>query len=216
MEKEIGIVLKRFFPQKQKISVLSKNHGKINLITPFSKNGNKLWPGTLIEFLPNKRFDTVTNAENLEIIDMPFENNAHNIYWQHFILELCYFFLPLNDSSPKVFDCLNFSLNYFSKINNHLRNNKLIKRFIIMYLFFLFGLYHDEKMDEIFLKYNLNIKMGVDFLSSDTVKSIESLLAINDKTFTEDIHFINDCILENLKEHPNSKFFKTKNFINFL
>lgn len=213
MEKDLGIILKRFYPQKQKFSVLTQNMGKINLVPPFDKKGSKLWPGTLIEFSQSKKFETIIYADNIEIHNIPIDYDYYNMCWQHIILEICYFFMALDDPSPKIFEYVYNALVFFPKTNENMVNNKLIKRFIITYLFFLLGFYHDEKVEEVFSKYNLDVKSGIDFSSLETVKSMESSF---DKKLTEDIQIINNWILENLNQHPNNNFFKTKSFIKFL
>jgi hypothetical protein len=105
-EKELGFVLKRFLPQKQKFSVLTENKGRIELTCSPPVQGERLWPGMLIIFNTKHMFSQVVVASNLEVLLSPSNENKDDIYWLHALLELCYYSTLLNDPSSRAYRIL--------------------------------------------------------------------------------------------------------------
>ncbi len=95
--KEFGFILKRFLPYKKKLSVLCCQKGKINLITQPTEKCHQLWPGMLICFTPTFNNKKICIAHDIEIIMSPEQENFSNLYWVHHLLEICYYFVPLEN-----------------------------------------------------------------------------------------------------------------------
>lgn len=101
--KNIGIVLKTFFPSKQKVLVLDRNLGKIFLISKNQNNLLRLCNGVIFEYNLESINDKNLIVE-LDIIKFP--NVGKNILFFHHILELYNFFIPIGFMYCQLFDLL--------------------------------------------------------------------------------------------------------------
>ena len=114
---QLGLVLKRFYPQKQALSILFAEHGKTTIITDPVWLGQRLWPGSIIACLPEDLQKKVAIAHEIELLAMPLEQDASSIAWLHQLLELCYYLLPPMSPEPELFSMLYKSFSFFSKTN---------------------------------------------------------------------------------------------------
>lgn len=204
--KELGFIIKRFIPRKQKISILANSLGKIEVIpSPLSLN-DRLYPGMLISTTLHPSTTRIYIAHNIEILTTPlnFTNNS-NIYWIHSILELCYYFIPLEKPCPEIFNLVYVALFLLDnqKFNSYLNVSR--KLFIIK-LLVLLGFYPKKP----FLQYlNLFEDLVSTFVDFPIKRIIKSLEIIGKK----EIYLINLWIMQCLREHPNFSSFKLSNFL---
>lgn len=209
---ELGFVLKRFLPYKCKFSILTQTMGKINIITSLQE-GRNLWPGSLISLIGIDKLANVFSFASLEVLIVPTESNVNDICWLHQVLEICYFFLSLNEPVSDVFKSVYNALLMLSNYNFNEIEDKLLKRLFVVNIFFLIGFYPSQNIKNILSKYGFDLYRAVDFSSIEAVKSLQTyLIEIKDVEIKE-----LDCwILLNLNKHPNKKFFKTTKFLNFI
>ena len=207
--KELAFVLKRFFPIKQKVSILCINQGKINIITSPIKRCHQLWPGMLISFDSSSIFKNITFSNNIEILMSPQENLSFNISLIHHFLEICYYFIPLNSPCPEIFL---FLYNFFSllpKLNKIFSTNiVIIEKIYLLKLFQLFGFYQEQEFNYHLELYEQLTSMSIDFKDTQKVESLKRKL----KKITDlQINKINDWILGCINNHPCFNLFKTNN-----
>ncbi len=103
IQKQYGIVLKRFVPKKAKISVLDRSLGKIDCIPHI----DTLCHGAVISYYINQ-IHPVYRLHSVELIDVPFALARINIRFLHEVLILCYYFIPHGSTAPQVFDLIRF------------------------------------------------------------------------------------------------------------
>ncbi|MBD3231814.1 hypothetical protein GF322_04095 [Candidatus Dependentiae bacterium] len=204
--KEYGFIIKRFFPQKQKISVISKQVGKIELITNKSTKCHLYWPGMLISFFPSKTKNFIYLAENIEIISTIQNIQNLNFYWFCRLLEICYYFVRLENPCTEIFFFLNNCM--FLIENNFLYINKIhiIKKIYELKFLVLLGFYPSQEHCCYLDLYNNLTSLFIDFENKAKVKFLKNQLnKINTENFKKLEVWINKC----LNNHPYSKKFKT-------
>ncbi len=211
MQKEHCFVLKRFLPNKNKLSVLTENFGKIEIITRPNHKIIELWPSMLLSFNKNSRItdSKIFIAEKVEIIMTTLFDNTINIEWAHNILEICYYFIPLNHPEPKIFEFiynsfnLNIIKNYFPESMN------IIKKIYTLKLLTLIGFYPEKNLTSLLVLYSNITNLYIKIVDKNRIKLIkENLQDINK---AEQIARIDTWILKCIASHPCFRNFKTIN-----
>ncbi len=189
-KKGIGIVLKTFFPHKQKVIVLDKQRGKIVCIP----DRNDIQPGSLISYqLSNQQ--RLPFVRNINLIELPLLLAREDILFVHHVLEVCYYFIRSDDPSPEIFDLL-LKL-YHSEI---MLCDKVNKKIFLFTLFWKLGIYPEsKKFDSIYFR-NLAMKF-IDRLDFEYIDlEVERL--------------VDAWLFECLAMHPCFNYFKTVHFLN--
>ena len=207
--KELGFVLKRFLPFKQKLSVLCCRQGKIELITNPPQKCRQLWPGMLIAFDLCNTFKKVHVANNIEIILTPISNQKNRtiaICWLHNLLELCYYFTPLQNPESDLFYhlyncCLITKFERF--FSDHL---DIIKKIYLLKFLELIGFYPDKEFVPILNFYEQLTYASIDFNNRCQVESLKRELQ---KMKHSQIKKMEKWIISCLSSHPQFKIFKT-------
>ncbi len=208
--KEFGFILKRFLPYKKKLSVLSNMQGKINIITQPIDKLNLLWPGMLICFNSTFNNTKMQIASNVEIMINPIQINTQNFYWMHHILEICYYFVSLDDPCSEIF---NFLYSFFSLIKIEKQFSKnifIINKIYLIKLLCLIGFYPEKELLGFLNVYDQIRSNSIDF---NNYQQVESLTMYLDKISLLYAKKIDKWALSCLSTHPCFKLFKTiKNF----
>lgn len=207
-KKELGFVLKRFLPNKNKISVLSQNLGKIEIITQPDEKIFQLWPGMLIYFYLDRQMGKVFFVQNLEIVMSPYYDNILDMTWIHQFLEICYYFLQPQDPAKEVFGHLYNSFN-ISILNQYFSDELfIIKKIYIIKLLELLGFYPERDLI-IYLGLYIDLtSIYINFIDKDKIKLLKNNLQ---KVKREHILKINNWIRQSLIVHSNFRFLKTIN-----
>lgn len=206
--KELGFVLKRFLPNKNKISVLSQKYGKINMVTRPIERSYSLWPGMLISFFSEKLNNKIFFAQNIEIIMVPHYDHVLNINWIHKQLEIIYYFSAPQDPADNLFRYLynSFKIAFFKK---YFKDEIFkIKTIYLIKLLELLGFYPERDLIFYLGLYIDLSSMYIDFVDKDKVKLLKNNLQ---KVDLNKIKQINFWVNSSLATHPNFKFFKTVN-----
>jgi len=204
--KEIGFILKRFLPYKQKLSVLHETKGKIGLITNPIKISQKLWPGMLIEFYSIQNNNKITIANNTEIIHSHTSISADNLHWLHNLLELCYYSLPPECPAKEIFDFLGNCTTILKKPTFSNKKFEIIKKIILLRMLALLGFYPSDSFFSSFEQSNLLSSIFVDFSSKQKVESLKIDIKNINKFVNEDV---DKWLFSSLKSHPLCRAFKT-------
>jgi len=202
-------VLKRFLPNKNKLSVLTQDSGKIEIITRPINRIEELWPGMLLSCYIEKELTNskIFTAQNIEIINSPIFNSTFNIDWAHLLLEICYYFLPLHAPEPEIFELLNYALNinlidyYFF----HQELNIIKKIFIVKILTYL-GFYPTKNLIYYQAIYLDIIDSYINIIDKNKLKLLQTKLQ---SIKIEQIKQINYWIISSLGTHQNFRQFKT-------
>lgn len=194
---DVAYVLKRFFPYRQKIALLTRSNGRINAIIKQQDMCARLWPGMLITC------DLCNDGERW-FMGRGMIYAAPEHVWIHHVLELCYYFIPLDSPCPEIFMFLKQcnTLTLQSVIFED-RIQAVIKKICVMKFLSLVGFYaHDEICRYLALFQELSDPF-VDFADRQKVNFLmNKLLLLND--IDMDL-----WIVRCLKSHPMFKMFKT-------
>jgi len=208
-KKTLGFLLKRFFPKKQKLSLLCAHCGRMEATTSNPMICNSLWPGMLISFnYRSNQQKTIYFVSNVEIVMNPEFHSFIDINTLHHILEICYYFVPIENPSHQVFSHLyNFFLLY--KLESTFQTHqKLIHQVYIIKLLTLLGFYPEKELLAYLGLYEDLTSLYVDFDDPQKVKSLTRKL--HDITKRKEKK-INTWILGCIESHPYFKNFKTIN-----
>ena len=210
---DFGIVLKSFYPSKNKFSILSQSSGKFNVIFLPNSFKNSFSSGLLLDFY----YETLPNSSNIlrkismEIV--PVYKEKCDMDWLHNILEISYYLIPIGLPAGDVFsllkDCCFFLKNRFL-FDNYFNFVKRIcwARFFVMNGFrpnqsaaYAFDLYDNIKTE------NLN-ESRVGYLKE--LKIFHKLLNKNVDSIIKDI---DEWVINCMKECSFFENLKTFSFI---
>lgn len=204
---QIGLVLKRFLPYRQKVSILNKTKGKICLITIPSDLIRKLWPGMLIEYNSiNENIKTVVSSNKVNIIAIPTNISAKNIKWLHNLLEISYYSLPPGIQCIETFELLCHAMLLLSKQDIFKTQFQLIKKIYLLKLLHILCLWPSTNN---FIPTQQQIQLlssiFIDFSNEQKVKSVKVTLKNIEKETKEKI---DQWIMQSMINHPLYKNFK--------
>ncbi|MBD3273165.1 hypothetical protein GF385_02325 [Candidatus Dependentiae bacterium] len=207
--KELCFVLKRFLPNKNKLSVLSKNFGKIEIITRPTERTFQLWPGMLLAFNISGKNTRIFFAQNLEILMSPHYDHILKMEWVHSLLEICYYFSPICNPAGDIFNHIynSFNIHVFKKF--FLDELHIIKKIYLIKLLELLGFYPCVDLIVYLGIYQELTSIDIDFVDKDKIKLLKDNLQ-NVKTF--EIKKIDNWIKKSLMHHSHFKLFKTFKF----
>ena len=188
MEKNIGIVLKSYYPQRQKLVVLDKKEGKFQCVPHRVDIPN----GAIIAYTKVKKQIYLIN--NIEILDVPFALALNDISFLHAILEIAYYFVPSQCPNHGIFDLLLYLYSFPDRIKY-----TLDKKLFLFKLFISLGIYPEGE------------KFQTPHLYTIASESIDTI--INKKLHLEIERYIDDCLLACIEIHPRFHSFKTVSFL---
>lgn len=189
MEKNIGIVLKSYQPQKCKLSVLDRDSGKMMAVP----NRSDLSNGSLIQYFKRDQ-EHLSFIHTIDIIDMPLALAHEDIVFVHHVLELCYYFIPNGSHAPQVFIALLRFYEYPIVLSS-----PIMKKIFLAQLFFLLGVYPESgrlrtaAIDQL-------ISTSIDFWASQSID-----LRIEQE--------LDEWLMHCMRTHPCVEYFKTINFL---
>lgn len=199
--KEYGFILRRFLPQKCKFSVLS-HRGKLDIVPNQAALAARLWPGMLVSFdlRPTNRIFFVNY---IEILDMPI---GEELKWVHSLLELIYYFAPLNSPATNTFNILQRALSFVHLDCYFADCFEIVKKLFIVALLDSFGFYPDKLIFKMFKEFNRLVLVSVDFPNARAIESLQQeLYLLNSQELGLIDSWIRRCVLR----HPNAQFFRT-------
>jgi len=189
VEKNKGIVLKTYQPYKCKLSILDMHVGKIMAVPNRDGIGNGACISYQIDEQPHIYF-----IRDINIIDMPMALAKDDILFVHHILELCYYFIPMGSTNPRIFPLL---VKLYE--SPHIFQDTLLKKIFLFKCFTTLGLYPESKkfQQHSFLQ-----------LAATSIDNLTSPLV--DLTIEKEL---DDWLLHCISSHPCIGNFKTVNFL---
>lgn len=205
VEQEIsGIVLKSFLPNKNKLSVLTRSWGKINLVAKPGVLRVVSSPGTQITFFTARAFESqVVFTTRIICVNANLRALEQHLYWLHHLLEICYFFIPLGSSCPDVFQLIEYCFALCEQSSLFGSNFFVVKKLCLVRLFILLGFYPEQ---ELFL----GTEVSLDSLNVQKVRSL------HEDEATAMVQAIDKWLFACLQEHPHVMHFKTMSFYGWI
>lgn len=199
IEKEQGFILKRFYPNKNKFSILSKIHGRTDLIVTQPAMCTRIWPGMLVSFTSYKR-DTGIYTHTVSIEYTPQAQSHNELIILHHVLELCFFYLPTNSPCPEIYNLFSIFMTLTLYQQNLGAAYPVIQKLWVAKFLSLMGFYEQGPISKDLTVFDMMI---VDFTNNQKLEFfISQVKHIN-------IQKINDWIMLCLKTHPLYVHFKT-------
>ncbi len=189
-EKHVGIVLKNYFPKKCKLSLFDSKIGKIAAVPPV---GNHIAVGSMIEYSITHQ-TSCSFLYAVDVHDVPFHLAKDDILFLHHVLEICYYFIPMKSHSAELFMLLR--ILYTHDVWLHAKE---IKKFFLLKLFVLLGLYPEDKKFKIPSFHRL---INVPFIQM-----------IDEKIEHYNEHTIDEWLQACIASHPIAHKFKTTHFL---
>lgn len=191
MQQRTGIVLKRYMPKKQKISVLDAHLGRIEAVIRDERLLQCVWPGMELAYIPieGPGFHYLDHAS---LIAAPFVSAQQDIGFLHHMLELSYYFLEINDVTPEIFSLVQFAC---------MANQELT---------------HEQKV-MIVAKFLWQLRQDVEMLSESV--ALQRLLGLplqgmlKEQIGSQALAHLFSWIRHTIKCHPQRAYFKTSGFI---
>ncbi|HBS48355.1 TPA: hypothetical protein DEO28_00460 [Candidatus Dependentiae bacterium] len=204
---EIGFVLKNSFPKKEKSTILARDLGKIELIEiKKNKLKIKLSPGMLIAFNIITTKSNIYIVENVKTLMIPMMyKNLQEMQWMHSLLEICYYFLPLDEPNANIFAIIYEAFHFLESSEHFQEDFKIIKKLTILKLLKHLGFYPENNLQQITTTFEDLVSAFIDIPNHQNIKSIQTFIASTNKF---DINLIDTWMLNCLKQHPNYSSFK--------
>jgi hypothetical protein len=197
MAQQLGIILRTFLPYKSKISILTKENGKIDFVI-LRREGPTFSPGSLILFEKN----------SINLVNVPSLQHK-TISWLHHIIEVSYYFTPYNLPCPELYQ---FILNCF-ELDGHSKECEpyfaILKRACRIRLLILLGFYPDEELVSFGNIFEYVVSA---FLDSNHTTKVRSLHVLLEQIPSLLLDKADKWVLDCLHEHPYIANFKTISF----
>jgi hypothetical protein len=188
-KKHTGIVVKRYFPQKQKIVLFDDEWGKITCVPPH----DRISLGTLLSYEIQQR-NGMPFIYDVELIAMPLDGGEMDILFVHHVLEVCYYFIPEQSIASEVYDMM---MLLFTK--QPCIRHPFFKKIFLFKLFVLLGIYPDRAVPLDALEHTLLINPLELLIRGDSTTQLERRLT----------KWLRDCMIM----HPCIEYFKTVHFL---
>lgn len=184
-----GIILKRLFQKKDSLILLDATYGKI-MCTPNKEN---LCVGGLITYQLYKQTHSYV-AQGIEYSALPCKLTKDDLLFYHLILEVCYYFIPLENFSSEAF----YYIRHLPILEKHCFSYRY-KNFFLARLILLLGI-QEELIDD---QHPLLTELFATDVDSIIIESIDL------KLIDEMVEWIHKC----LSSHPLRSQFKTLHFL---
>jgi len=208
MFEESGIVLKSFFPYKNKVSLLTRSSGKVNLIVSPRKSMFVFSPGMLISGFFEKRGKSIFAKKIVPSFSPVWQHESH-LYWGHHMLEICYHFVQLDQPCVEVFYLIKRSLMLEEKAFLFKPHLRLIRKVCLVNLLISIGFYPGRELLVMSGLFEKIVKLFLDSSNQQKVRSLHLLLKeIRDPIIEKADKWIIAC----LHDYSGVKQFKTLSF----
>ncbi|MCL4361466.1 hypothetical protein M1446_03865 [Candidatus Dependentiae bacterium] len=126
-----GIVLRKFLPKKNKVSIFDQKLGRIDALLRGKKNESRLVQGGFLTYSLEK-WNNLYILQDPDFITDPFEWAKEDILFLHHILELCHYFLPIEKPSKELFELVSFIYSNSELLKSCFGKKLLLSRFFLL------------------------------------------------------------------------------------
>jgi hypothetical protein len=138
-----GIILRIYVPQRKKLAILDAHFGKIECITHYTPVAQRLTHGMYISYILEPWRDSFKISE-ISILDMPLywaRSSSNNFVFFHHVLELCYYFLSINNAAHEIYILIKLLYT-----NPELIQTDISKRIFLCRFFIRLGIYPENAL----------------------------------------------------------------------
>ena len=147
-----AIVLKNYFPKKNKVTILHEQFGKINFFVNETKDASRLCNGSLI-YCDVRKKESSYQCDFIDAYFVPFEQDRYDLYFIHDLLKICLNFAPWQISMSDIF---NLILEIYNKLESLSCEQKKV---YLLKIFLYLGIFPEDKLlyQIVMQGYRLNI-----------------------------------------------------------
>lgn len=206
-EKEYGIILRRFATSQHKVSTLTNGLGKIALVVFSQQALYRIQLGSLVEFIAPQQNNNVYTTPQLVVVTTPIAHNTQDLAWLHHMLELCYYFIPLNQPAEECFIALNNSLALLQCANLFvLAQWNMLKKLCLGVLLLFLGFFPPRYLEQPIVTTKDVLLSCIGLSDEPKIERIQQFL----QTFTTiSCSDLDAWLLESIQSHPRAHTFKT-------
>lgn len=148
-----AIVVKNWFPKKNKVTILHEQFGKINLFVTELEQASKLCNGSLI-FCDIQKKESSYQCHFIDVYFIPFDSQVYDLYFVHDILKICLNFAPWHIMMP---DILSLILDIYKDLESVSSEQKKI---YVLKLFLFLGIFPEDRLlyQIVMQGYRLNVE----------------------------------------------------------
>lgn len=189
VKRHTGIIIKKHAPKNMKVSLLDSELGKINAVF----HDDTLSRGSLVRYNAKPK-ESIVFISDIELLDVPMVLAKDDLLFFHHVLELCYYFLPLEFPVEDIFDLM---MDLYTP--HEYMQQSIGKQLFLCKFFSLLGIYPEGE------------KFQKPHFHTIASTPIDILLQQNIDLVTEnDMH---EWLWHCIKTHPYADYFKTLHFI---
>lgn len=135
-----AIVLKNYFPKKNKVTILHEQFGKIHFFIDEKHQAARLCNGSLMYCdVVKKQSSSSYQCDFVDSYFIPFDDSVYDLYFIHDMLKICLQFMPDHMVMVDVFDLV-------MDIYNHLDGLQACqKKIYLLKLFLYLGIFPENK-----------------------------------------------------------------------
>ncbi len=202
----LGLIIRRFYPNKQQICLITHAQGKATYIIKKRQECQRLWPGMFISFYQSEAEALLTIQGHCKVIGQFASHTPEELLWTHQLFELCYYFIPSRNPNSEVFSFLMQCLlaqQYYNSLGPYY---KKLQTALLVHLFYLFGFYSNR---DFFVLQEINNYLPDNILSPIAQSLSDELQAFLTRFKEDSYHSAYAWISECIQQHPCSHLFKT-------
>lgn len=133
-----AVVLKNYFPKKNKVTILHEQFGKINFFIDEKHQAARLCNGSLIYCDVIKKKSSY-QCDFIDAYFIPFHTDSYDLYFIHDILKICLQFMPNQSMMSDVFDLV---IDIYKSIHSL---QSCQKKIFLLKLFLYIGIFPENK-----------------------------------------------------------------------
>ena len=134
-----AIVLKNYFPKKNKVTILHEQFGKVNFFVNETKDASRLCNGSLI-YCDVQKKDASYQCDFIDAYFVPFDQDRYDLYFVHDLLKICLNFAPWQIPMSDVFDAITQIYGQLESIST------LDKKICLLKIFLFLGIFPEDKL----------------------------------------------------------------------
>lgn len=135
-----AIVLKNYFPKKNKVTILHERFGKINFFIDEKHEAARLCNGSLMYCeVVKKQGSSSYQCNFVDTYFVPFQSHTDDLYFIHDILKICLEFMPDKMAMKDVFDLV---VSMYQQLHDL---QDFQKKIYLLRLFLYLGIFPEDK-----------------------------------------------------------------------
>ena len=148
-----AIVLKNWFPKKNKVTILHEQFGKINFYVNELQQASRLCNGSLI-FCDIQKKESSYQCDFIDVNFAPLDPEKYDLYFVHNILKICLNFTPWQIRMTDVFNVIIDMYKHLDTLSS------LEKKICLLKIFLYVGVFPEDRLlyQVVMQGYRLNIE----------------------------------------------------------